>query len=439
MLCIDVNTKPIRTIKTFFYKLILAVFLTLSAAGEETVSVDRSEAIGTAFRNNRELAIANLEIKRAASRLRWSGRLDNPEFEFSISEDDIGLDDGEGNYEVALSQRFPLTSKLKREKDLRRHQVLLAEAEIAERRRELAHQIDEAIVELLATRESIRLQEKLVELNREIVQFLKAQADQGLISSLEVTQASLNGRSLEQASRSLQTQETQQRIVLNRLMGLDAETNVNIEQGFGLPATQPATEADLGSILARRPDHVLALAKIDEADAALAFENAKRWEDVSVKLFVEGEDAVDEPTGLESNTFAGFGVSIPLPLRKRNQEGIEQAQIDREEADRGVEAARFRIKSEAEEAYRLRLDAWELAREASGEILALAEKNLEEFRDAYTKGQSSLLQVQRAQEQILEVRSAATQFVGDYHRADAQVRFATGDYPGLAPSSHSSK
>ena len=87
----------------------------------------------------------------------------------------------------------------------------------------------------------------------------------------------------------------------------------------------------------------------------------------------------------------------------------------------------------------MRLDAWELAREASGEILALAEKNLDEFRDAYQKGQSSLLQVQRAQEQILEVRSAATQFVGDYHRAAAQVRFVTGNYPGLSADAYLSK
>lgn len=403
------------------------------------MSVSRDEAIQTAYRNNREFAVAALEVKRAAARLRWSGRLDNPELEFSIDDDGVGSNEGEGNYEVALSQRFPLTSKLKREKDLRRYQVLLAEAEIAERRRELAHEVDEAIVEILATRESIRLQKRLVGLNREIVDFLRSQAREGLISGLEVTQASLNGRSLEQASRSLQTQETQQRIALNRLLGLDAETSVSVEEDFSLPASQPSTKAELGPILARRPDHVLALAKIDEANAAIAFENAKRWEDVSVKLFVEGEDSVDDPTGLESNTFAGFGVSIPLPLRKRNQEGIAQAEIDREEADRSVEAARFRIQSEAEEAYRLRLDAWELAREASGEILALAEENLDEFRDAYQKGQSSLLQVQRAQEQILEVRSAATQFIGDYHRAAAQVRLVTGNYPGLSADAYLSK
>lgn len=401
------------------------------------MSVSRDEAISMAFENNRELAVASLAVKRAASRQRWSGRLENPELEVALNGDGIGLDEGESNYEVALSQKFPLTAKLKREKDVRRHQVILAEAEIAERRRELAGEVDLAIVELLATREEIRLQNRLVKLSREILEFLRAQVERGEVSSLEVTQAMLSGRFLEQAAKSLVARETQQMLALNKIIGLDAETALQVTQDVSLPGESPSTNAELGAILTRRPDYVLALAKVDEAEAAIALEQSKKWEDVSLKLFVEGENAVDEPIGLERNTFAGVGISIPLPLRNRNQDGIAQAEIDREEAGRTIEAARFRIESEAEEAYRQRLDAWELARGASGEILSLAEKNLDDFNKAYQQGQASLLQVQRAQEQILEVRTAATAFSGDYHRAAARVRLVTGAYPGLPVTSPS--
>ncbi len=387
-----------------------------------------------AFENNRELAVASLEVQRAASRLRWSGRLENPELEISASGDGIGLDEDESVYEVAFSQRFPLTAKLKREKDVRRHQVILAEAEIAERRRQLAGEVDLAIVNLLATREEVRLQNKLVALNREILAFLREQVKRGEASSLEVTQTMLSGRAMEQEVKSLAARETQQLLALNKTMGLDAERSVQLEQSFAVPGEKPPTTADRGALLARRPDYVLALAKIDEAEAAIALEETRKWEDVSVKLFVERENAVDDPNGLERNTFAGVGVSIPLPLRNRNQDGIAQARIDLEEANRVIEAARFRIESEAQEAYRLRADAWELAREASGEIMSLAERNLDEFRTAYQQGQASLVQVQRAQEQILEVRTAAAVFAADYHRAAAKVRLVTGQYPGLSIS-----
>ena len=101
-------------------------------------AVTRDEAIRMAFANHPDLKVAAIQIDRAASRLRWSGRLENPELELSVSDDGVGLDEGEGNYSVAFAQRFPLTARLRNEKGLRRHQVILAEAEIAERRRELA-------------------------------------------------------------------------------------------------------------------------------------------------------------------------------------------------------------------------------------------------------------------------------------------------------------
>ena len=396
----------------------------------ETLS--RDEAIRLAFQNNRDLAIASLEIRRAATRLKWSGRLENPELEFARTGDGFGEDEGEGVAEIGFSQRFPITTRLKHEKNLRRYEVILAEAEIAEQRRKLAGEVDLALVELIATREKMAVSRELLRLNREIVDFLKQQAKEGLVSSLDVMQATLNGRTLEQQAKSLEAVEKQNLLRFVQHIGLEAGVTVEVETRFHVPGKQPGIDVSLETVLQRRPDYVLALAKTDEAAAAVTLEQAKRWQDVSVRLFVEQEDAIDDPDGLDGNTFSGFGISIPLPLRDQNQEGIEQAEINEEAAAKGVDAARFRIRSECEEAFHLRTDAWELARDASGELLDLAETNLEEFRKAYQQGQASLIQVQRAQEQVLELKTASLEFVSDYERAAARVRLVTGDYPGLA-------
>lgn len=425
--------------------LILLMLLTCLPAGSgilsaaDTVSLSREKAITLAFANKRELKIAALEIRRAASRVRWAGRLENPELELSASDDGVGLDEGEGNYEIAFSQRFPLTSKLKKEKSLRTWQVVLAEAEIAERRRELAGEVDRAIIELLATREKIRIGREGVALNKEIVRFLEEKREMGEISKLDVMQANLSGRTLEQEVKLLRTQENQQRLTLNQLIGLKAGTALNLTGTLELPASRPATQGDISVILSRRPDHVLALARIDEARAAIALEESKRWEDISVKAFVEGEAVNDNPTGLEKNTFVGVGISIPLPFRQRNEDGIAQAQINVEAAAGGVEAARFNVQAECEEAWQSRLDSWELAREARGDLLRLAEENLTDFREAYARGEATLTQVQKAQEQVLALRASATAFLADYHLAEARVRYVTGAYPGLTLSRSSAK
>jgi len=423
---------------SIFLKILLP-FICLPVAADDAIALSREKAIALAFANQRELKIAMLEIKRAASRVQWAGRLVNPELQLNVSDDGVGLDEGEGNYGVSFSQRFPLTSKLKKEKGLRTYQVILAEAEVVERRRELAGEVDRAVVELLATRGKMRLGRESVALNKEIVRFLEEKAKLGEVSKLDVMQANLSGRTLDQEVKLLQTQENQQSLVLKQLIGLEASATLSLSGSLDLPASRPATEGDSASILQRRPDHVLALARTDEARAAIALEESKRWEDIAVRVFVEGEAINDDPTGLERNTFTGVGISIPLPFRQRNQEGIAQAKIDAEAAAGGVDAARFNVRAECEEAWQRRLDSWELAREAGGELLGLAEENLTGFREAYAKGEATLTQVQKAQEQVLELRSAATTFLADYHLAEARVRYVTGAYPGLTFSRPSAK
>ena len=71
--------------------------------------------------------------------------------------------------------------------------------------------------------------------------------------------------------------------------------------------------------------------------------------------------------------------------------------------------------------------------------MTLAKENLVEFQSAQERGEATLTQVQKAQEQVLELQSAAVVFLTDYHLAEARVRFVTGSYPGLIQLSSSGK
>ncbi len=414
-----------------FTPLTLLIFagVTFSAAADETVTTE--EAIQMALRNNRELAIARAEVARAESRARWAGRLDNPELEVSITDDSIGLDDQESVFEIGFAQKFPLTSRLREEKNVRQTQVILADAEIVERRRQLAFAVDLQATELLATRNKLRLANELVDLNNQVTDFLKAQVKRGEVSNLDVTQATLNGRSLEQQVTALRNEAKREELALKKLLGVEPDAEISLGGNLPVPVSKPDRRDNLETILHRRPDYLLALAQTDVAKAELALAEADTWEDVTVKVFLESEKSVDEPDGLERNTFAGVGFSIPLPLRDRNQDGIEQAEIGIDVADQTVEANAFNIRSEYEAAFQERLAAYEIATDSSGEVIDLAERNLKEFRTAYEQGQASLIQVQRAQEQLLELRSASIDLLEAFHLAEARLRFVTGNYPEI--------
>ena len=392
-------------------------------------------AIAQALKNNPDLAVAEMEIQRAKSRARWSGRLDNPELEITAADDIIGLRDSERTLEVAFSQRYPLTSRLRDEKNVRRVQVLIAEAEVAEQRRQLAYQVDRASAELLATRARQFVATKLTKLNTEIVDSLTPLVERGEISSLDVTQVQLTGRSLDQQISQLNNQERQQALALARLIGIPPTQKIRIKDGFRMPLTRPATGSRLSNaeLFQRRPDHLLTLVQHDVAQAEALLAHANRWEDVALKVFIERENSVDAPDGLEANTFAGIGVSIPLPLRQQNEEAIEQARIDSELAEKSRTAREFHIRSEYQAALQLAIDTHALAADASGDIIELAEKNLADYRDAYGKAQATLLQVQRAQEQVLELHQASLGLVADYQLAEASLRFVSGTYPDIYP------
>ena len=169
--------------------------------------------------------------------------------------------------------------------------------------------------------------------------------------------------------------------------------------------------------------------RIDTAQDALELEKARRWEDVAIKVFIERKRSMDKPAGLDNNTFAGLSLSIPLPLRQKNEGGIEQAQIDQESARLKAAAIQFKVQSEYASAFQQRLDAWQIAKEANGKILQLARKNYDDFRLAYLEGQTGLLQVQQAHEQLLELEHAALEATIDYHKADLRLRKATGHFP----------
>ena len=406
----------------------------IATAADPPLNLSIDLAIELALENNRDLRIAELRIKHAKSRLKWSGRLDNPELEFSATNDSIGLDDDEAVYEIAFAQKFPLTSRLKDERNVRRVQVLVAEAELAERRRQLAYEVDRLATELLTLQLKAEQQQLLSDLNMEIIEFLKSRVAAGEVSPLDVNQALLSGKSLEREAAAIEAQAHQQNIKLVQTMGLEPGRTVKLAESIKFPDSRPARALAIEPILAKRPDHAVKMIQTDVAQAELALAHANRWEDVAVKLFLERDHAVDEPSGLDRNTFVGIGFSVPLPLRNRNEEGIEKAEIEIETAEKTIDASAFAIRSEVAAALQARSAAWSLAKEASGGILELAEKNLADFRRAYENGQASLIQVQRAQEQLLEFQTARTDFERDYHIANAAVRFVTSNYSNLTPT-----
>lgn len=427
--------------RKILFTFIISHALNVGLMAEKPVSLSPEQLIQLALEKNRDLHIAALEIERAKSRSRWAGRLSNPQLQVSSSGDFAGLDEGESSQSLAFVQNFPVTSRLKDEKNVRRVQVLLAQTELAENRRALAYQVHALAVEWLAAKKTRAAQGRLIELNKEITDFLHDRAQVGEASKLDVTQMRLNGRSLVRQASLLDAEMVKLKLALKERINIEVDRSLEVTGSLDLPDLLDSPKHEIDAILRNRPDYLTALVKADVARADLILQKAKRWQDVGVSLFAQSDDALDEPIGLERNTLLGIGFTIPLPLINRNQQGIEVANTNIQASESESERRKFVIENELASALQFRAAAWRLAKVAVEKDVQLANENFEAFKKAYENGQVSIIQVQRSQEQLIELETIALKLQRSYHLADAAVRFARGAYPSLQipPSSIRSK
>ena len=362
-------------------------------------------------------------------------RLPNPELELGINDDFIGNGEDERSFEIAFTQRFPLAAALRKETDLRAAEIGLAEVEFANRQHALAREVDGAWIELAEARERAAMQEKMVALQREVLEFLDSRAEAGEVSPLDAARVRLAVRTTEQSlavsARAIASAEAR----LRALLGMSPQAPLQIQSSLALPGDRPAEKLALDPVLRKRPDYIATRHTEGIGMRQLALASARRWEDIGVSLRYERESSVDAPEGRGENDFVGIGVSIPLPIRDRKRGGKSRmpgSTSGRRNCRR--EARAFAIRSELARALAARVEAYDLARSASGDLLDLAHENHKALKKAQADGQAGFLEVQRAQEQLLDLQAAAVELAAGYHRADAEVRFASADYPVLLPS-----
>lgn len=405
----------------------------LQAQTPSTKRFTLDEAIAQAIAHNPALRAARYQIAVAQANLKWSGRLNDPEFEIGGNTDRWGLRDGESLLEVAIAQKFPLTGRLKRERELSEADLALAKAEVRVAEWILAAQVREAGTEALALQQQIELRKELQVIVAELVQIIDSALQRAEASELDLTEAKLEVQTQVAAIRSLEGELTETNGKLRALLGFSPDTQLSIGGGLFIPGEENQIPLSQ-KLIAQRPDLQLSLLREQRAQANIALASSRRWEDVAVKLFMERESAVDAPEGLERNTFVGLGFSIPLPLwtpKDRLTEAPKQQLAAAQASSDALAASIANEIASANDEVRNRRLVWE---QTAGENLDLARQNIREVREAWQDGRASILRLQRAQERALALEESAVESLFQYHRALARLRKAAAlDLPSFKP------
>lgn len=394
------------------------LILATTAARSEPAQVVTHGNIANCVRaQNPQLQAARHLIDEAIGRMRQSGRLENPQLEIEIEQNERFI---EGRFGVGLSQRFPLTQRLKLEKELGAAAVEVARAEIREVENQLAGDAKAALVRVLTARERLKLIEQQSALATELAEVITKAADKGEASVLDAGQAKLASLQYASEKRRLAVQEQQAVAEVKPLLGM--RPGAALVVSGGLPGLQLPVSDDASV----RPALELARLAQVAVGTEVELEQAKRYDDVKAGFFAATERSIDAPEGAEREEMIGVMFMVPLPWWNRNEGNIDAANAKVKRRAAESEALQRNVALDAEAA-RSEMAEWaKLAAEIEKNLLPQADEQVELAEQAWHDGQGDLVTVLRSREQRLELAAARLDAVENFHLARVRHQTAVG-------------
>lgn len=400
-------------------RIIFILIITSASAGAQEIRITLETAPDYALRHNPVLTAARLRIDEARGRLKQSGRLTNPELGLDF---DRGTSKPEGALGLKLTQKFPVTARLRLEKAISRAELSAAEAEVRNAERKLVAEVQTVVLKLLALGSQRALRERQLGNTEELVGFTRRRVEAGEASGIDASQVEIEAVQLRTELLQFSVEQSALLGELRPMLGMMAGGELIISGSLpGLTSLPdgPANTPDRADLEAAER-----MTEVARQTAALA--RAQRWEDLSLELKVEGQRSEDVPVGFERDTFLGIRLGVPLPLWNQNDGRIQEAAAAARRAEKETAALASTIAGETTAARDAMRMLARVVNEIDSQLLPRAGKLEQELREAYSTGQTPLQDVLRARDRRLSIERQRFEALRDFHLARIRYRAAVG-------------
>ncbi|MBX7062918.1 MAG: TolC family protein [Pyrinomonadaceae bacterium] len=398
----------------------------------QTAGLSLAEIVRRAFANNGEIKIARLEVEKAQARLQQAQLRPNPTLEVEQSTGSFVGSPGDRELSVGVSVPLEVYGQRNRRIDLAKAEIILKEAEVAAKQRELAGQIFETYAEALANLREVQVLEELLDLDARTVQFVQIRVNEGETAPLELN---LLQTEVERIRSRRQLTEGKLQAALSKLKfyaGLTYEEPLKLVEDISIatvPSLPPTIETSIGVGLKNRPE--IRLAELDEqlANAGLRLIRSQSKPDISATArYTQGRAGFDDPRGefFQKDRSLTFGISIGLPVFNRNQGAKAEAAIAIRQAQERRAFSEQVVKNEIItafgriEAARRALTTLETA------VLPRSRENIDTIRKVYEIGELKITDLIAEQRKLLEANRDLTETLTERYRAQADLFIALG-------------
>src|SRR5262245_40484847 len=291
------------------------------------------DLVRRALQSNAELAATRLDFERARARLRQAGLRPHPTVDFEYGNGRYIGCPGERGSTVGFALPLELGGQRGRRIELAEAEIAATEAEIADRERRLVGEVRAAYAEALAALRELRTTEDLNNLDLQTARVVEARFTEGESSKLEMNLLGVDVERLRARRAFVEGKLQAAAINLKRLTGMAHDESLRLREDLsepGLPEPPSSLATAIEMALRQRPD--LKLAQLNEraAQAGLKLARAQAAPGVTLSAKYSSDTGITDPPAPftpvpDQSRRLSFGVSLELPLFKRNQGAIAEA------------------------------------------------------------------------------------------------------------------
>lgn len=374
------------------------------------LTIESAEAIAIA--SHPAIAQADAAIQSARGGYVQSRLPFNPLLQYQS--DEVGNDESSGLHSVSVSQQFVTANKLgiAGQAEAQRVQQRIAERDIA--RLKVITAVRASFTSALVAQTRAQISSQLVNIADESVQSVQQLFEAGETSRIEVLQATVEAAQARIAEQNARTELMARRRVLAAAIGIDQLTDESIVGDLAADMTDEPWQDLLDQIVSASPELAAAGSQLERAKWSLSLACAQVTPNVTGQAGVGYDAATDD-------TFAVVGVSVPLPIRNRNQGNIRSARADVAAASAAIQTTRLSLHRRLADA----VGRYQVARQRYFQInetvIPQAEQTFQLSTLAFEAGETGYLQLLTTQRTLFNTRLSVLDALENAKTAMAEI------------------
>ena len=375
-----------------------------------TMTLESIEAI--ALGSHPAISEARARVQATRGQYLQAGLPFNPVMQYQSEE--VGNEQSSGLHSVTVSQQIVTANKLGLAQQVQAQAIQRQQAELRIAELQVLTRIRAAFAQAIVAQRRAQLADQLVELAEKSLQSVQALLDADEVSKIALLQADVEA---EQARITAVNAAIELRANLRTLA---AAAGIP-DQPLGPLAGEPAEhlvdapwETLAQEIAATSPELAAAGSELERARWALRLACAQITPNVTGQMGVGYDAATDD-------TFAVVGISVPLPLRNRNQGNIRTARANIAAASAAIERTQLSLDGRLAAAVARYETARNRYERFQNSVIPNAEETFELSRKAFEAGETDFLQLLTAQRTLFTTRLSILDALAQANTAIAEI------------------